>query len=105
MLPKKYLGYLVSALLGKASTPVSTLGSRARLAKPSKVQSRFLKGTKHRPHCYLRYFTAGGRHPCDARGWFFELGQSALAEPSWITAPEGQHLPSQSGPEPRYPSL
>lgn len=41
--PKKYLGYLVSALWGNTSLPVSTLGSRARLAKPSMVQSRLLK--------------------------------------------------------------
>lgn len=43
--PKKYLGYLVSALWGKTSFPVSTLGSQARLTKPSMVQSRLLKPT------------------------------------------------------------
>lgn len=58
---KKYFGYLVSALWGKTSLPVSILGSRARLAKPSMVQSRLLKpiGRQQRTvlNVYLGYFT------------------------------------------------
>lgn len=85
--PKKYLGYLVSsALWGKTSLPVSTLGSRARLAKPSMVQSRLLKpiGRQERTvlNVYLGYFT-------DIGGGFDEVGQAALVGPSWITNPKG----------------
>lgn len=50
--PKKYLGYLVCALWGKTSLPVSTLGSWARLAKPSMVQSRLLKPIKNSPSVF-----------------------------------------------------
>lgn len=70
--PKKYLGSLVCALWGKTSLPVSTLGSRARLAKPSMVQSRLLKpiGRQQRTvlSVSLGYFT-------DTGGGFVEVGR------------------------------
>lgn len=76
---------------------MSTLGSRARLAKPSMVQSRLLKpiGRQQRTvlSVYLGYFT-------DIGGGFVEVGQAALVGPSWITTPKEQHMQTWSGPKP-----
>lgn len=96
--PKKYLGYLVCALWGKTSLPVSTLGSQARLAKPSMVQSRLLKpiGRQQRTvlSVCLGYFT-------DTGGGFVEVRQAALVGPTWITTPKEQHMQTWSGLKPR----